>query len=1624
MSNPLPQTESRLAHLQLIESMLGPVVLNKVYIDKPLDYYKFMFQTYHKKLKNMNSESQKRLFDTLQIMESGATRKDNWKFFCKMFQAYKSKIQDVSLTGNNTQYPIKEYFFQLNKHLASVDNEAKILQVPGEKDGQLTEQTWNEHLFSNEIGDKVKRNDQTSAEPNNIFSVIQQDFEHKCNETTKLFYYQLYDITCCELSDDNKTNITLFNKDDAFNKFKKKMNYENLHVTNFLYISCLHQKFCESILETYLLFLHYDKKQTEVTLQFSMERLKDICSSKVKLWILGGMNFGGTDYDKKKAKEEVEFMTGGEQDKQKTQTQTTIQKMIIGNKLFENEFENTIQALVQEENDVVKQVEAKVKDFLPKYTSQDFFGDASDEKEIKDILKGISQFINFLDTPFTTWNQGQVQKQNLPLRDNLQVDALQSEEDRLAFTASLMTREMTLWSRSKLMKITSYIYYVTQIHYMLRLWDKEYHGRNENKNKSNPKRLLRNLLGKNNINYFQPFYSKQIRNNDSSYDGILIDDRDFNKECLVLQTYFAACNSTEPPKFENVYEHMRSFNMTERYGTNVKKTLERFNQRQSEGKPFKIDLPTLDDIKKSLVDLLKKIHTTDEIKNMQLNQPLNQSLVTVSNFWTNEDIESFQARRFHGICQRFTTTSKQLFDFLVKIDVISGTDIVEEFQNILTFQQLRYFYLFINISWKTLNVANVATGPQEYYEQLSKVYDFLIVTSNTLLSPFFNTCMSQRTARPIAKCNLYFIEDEEAIYVKDILQNYFSIFEKFNMLDSKAQYDSFHKNLSESFWWDILKESCSRTALKPEPIIPNITVKNFFATDYINASAKWSKATKTLHIEFSPFHNLNQKNELTHTKNMHLWIYDVNDDEERETRKRKKDNTKYYNHFKHEIQEINLFGDDFITRKINSLDAYNDSSVHTLDDEMTNELNPKAEIFNIFGLKELALQDNVNHLPILYYFSKTKIDEDEDKKMELQENSLELLHIQGRDPYVNKYFDLCFGTREGTLTQKRKFPQALGRYFPCVKEINDGKTSIFQRYLKEFFFKDESFKHLNEHMKNINKRLARSEATKLHGTQGVWEIRKNDIVLEDVHKKIRCIWLDDMFMKLADDMIHSVNWSGKEFDSFSFSLAIATENGTDTSKNSQQEYIINFPESIPEKIPNILVEMAYKMIMEEYPLEHEGTDLFLGDDMARCKKLWSQILDCVTGDTFDSTPSALDLFCIREIASYHFGLFIMEAMQRNSTFHEFEIPHKREIPGFNLHEKEPVKICFYKPTVNIRTDSANILEASMKWWLNESWVSYDDHLKGKVHNKDQTIFYTTKEGQVFRFADSLLSSFTLNNTNNEFCYHSKKLTLDNPLDAEKNYMILWDYGRFICGHHSRNPLTSMFDMDNNSQWTSQFDSIFQYNMENENLKVSRNTELQEFHDKNHVKALNFYEKQERKMKKEQPQPHVQQTHVQDKVSNDNSDSDSDHDKISDGEVEDDVAIDDEDVITKNNNFQYLLKLFKVDFVDWTLLAPPQLQDTVPTTRLPPQPQLASIEIGEIVGETNPMETEPILPALVVADPDPAHGKPITEMPIEPNDDELSEQSSNSEDDEEKRSDDDNDQSDDDNDNDDDDNDNA
>ena len=122
-------------------------------------------------------------------------------------------------------------------------------------------------------------------------------------------------------------------------------------------------------------------------------------------------------------------------------------------------------------------------------------------------------------------------------------------------------------------------------------------------------------------------------------------------------------------------------------------------------------------------------------------------------------------------------------------------------------------------------------------------------------------------------------------------------------------------------------------------------------------------------------------------------------------------------------------------------------------------------------------------------------------------------------------------------------------------------------------------------------------------------------------------------MKLADSVIQSVNWSGKEFDSFSFSLDIAIENGTETGETSKQEYIINFPEpTFPQNIPTPLVEMAYAMIMDEFPLAHEGTDLFFGDDIARCKALWSDILQCVYGETGISTPSTLDLFCIREIS--------------------------------------------------------------------------------------------------------------------------------------------------------------------------------------------------------------------------------------------------------------------------------------------------------------------------------------------------------------------------------------------------------
>lgn len=1509
---------AKLAHLQLVESMLGPVVLDKVLIDKPENYYKFLFETYHKKLQNINEKSQENLFENLQIMADQNNRTDHLNFFRKMFEAYKVKMDEISKNGQKKDaekdlYTIEQYFDFLTTHLGSkVRNEAKSLYVGGVKD----------LLFSNELGDSQ-----------NIFDVIQGDLKHSYDEDEKSFYYQLYDITCCKLIDTDQEDLNRENQNTSFKTFKEKMKYQSLHVTNFLYISCLHRKFCESILETYLLYLHYEKNNTEVTLKFSIERLKDLCSSKVKLWILGAMNDGDT----KKANEEVILMKGeGAEEGTKTKTQKTIQTMIKGKDAFASEFK--IKTQVTRDNGR-KEGEYDVNTFLPYVgKNDDFFGNPS-ENEMKDLLAGIVQFIEFLDTPYTLWNIAQVPHQNLPKNENFSVEALQSEEDRLAFTASLMNREMTLWSRSKLMKITSYMYYLTQLHYMLRLYSNEYLATNTPQNI--PKNLLRNLLGKNNINWFQNFYSKQIDYNNSYHQD---HERDFNKECYVLQWYFSnvVCNA-KTVKFEEIYNHMRSFNMEVRY-VDVNQALKALRLRSTKNQ-FEITKPKLKDIHESLQNLLTVIKGNIKSKNMQLNQPLHQSLVTLLKY-----TRPTEARNLKKLLSIFTDTSKILFDFLVKINVISEVKsqsteqkaiFLKDFRDILTFQQLRYFYIFIGISHTTLlDTPNIGVSEtREHYEMLSNVYDLLIVTSKTLLSPFFNTCMSQRTARKISDSHVLTIEQEEQIYMKCILQNYYSIFEKLKMLQSTdkttdPEYDSIHKNLPESFWWDVLKDSCSRTDLRQDRIIPNITTENFFATEYLNTTEHGMK--QTLHIEFSPFHNLDLKNVLTKTKPMDLWKYA--DAAEGgaivKTRSVQRDDRKYYNHFGHEIQKINLFSETLISRTEYSSDPFNtDAQIHDMDDEILNELNPKEEILYIFGLKSSVMKDHKTRLPILHYFSKTKIDEDQE--MVLEDESVELLQIQGPDPYVNIPYDIFFRPDNHDFHVEKKNPQELGRYFPYVKEIK-GSNSFFYKYLKEFLFKDDSFKALNDRMKKMNTYLKsnRVELSYEKGEiKGNLDIKKNAVFFKDKNKQLRCIWLDDVFLKVADELINSTRWSAKRFDCFSFSLDVAKENGTNTGEISTKEYTMDFPKSpYIDRFPKYFVDMAYKMIMNEFPLSHEGTDLFLGDDMARCKTLWSTILNCVSGQITSFSTSTHDLFCMREIASYHFGLFIMEALERNSRDHQLDESHKNEITGINLKNKDPVKYFFYDVKDSTTTNSGIILEASMKRWLDERWDHSAPHIP---HHEDQTIFYATEGSEVFRFADSLLSTFTLGDhpDSNKFNYNEKKLdsSLGELSNEEKNYMIFWDYGRFICGHHSKNPLTSMFDMDNNLQWTSRFDNIFQYNMNDENMKVSRDTPLQYFSGENSDKAEKLYEQKHRKLKrdilvKKQKQDQAQATQAQatqppqqakiqqdDESDTENSgDSDSDEDV----NVEDVENVEDDDENREYNNFMYLLKLFKRECPEW------------------------------------------------------------------------------------------------------------
>ena len=161
--------------------------------------------------------------------------------------------------------------------------------------------------------------------------------------------------------------------------------------------------------------------------------------------------------------------------------------------------------------------------------------------------------------------------------------------------------------------------------------------------------------------------------------------------------------------------------------------------------------------------------------------------------------------------------------------------------------------------------------------------------------------MSQRHAREIEYYEIDKIEKEEEYYMHAVLFKYYSVFEKLKIIQSPDyQYDSVHQNLPEFFWWDVLKECCSAT----DGIKPNITVNKFFATDNIVTGKNGMK--KTLHMEFSPFHDLSSNNALTANAqsrtNMHLWI--MSGSEDGKTRSAKNDNTIQYNHFGHELQEV------------------------------------------------------------------------------------------------------------------------------------------------------------------------------------------------------------------------------------------------------------------------------------------------------------------------------------------------------------------------------------------------------------------------------------------------------------------------------------------------------------------------------------------------------------------------------------------------------------------------------------------------------------------------------------------------------------------------------------------------
>ena len=180
--------KGKLTHLQLVESPLGVVTLQKVDIDNYADgYYQFLFKTYHEKLKKLEANE---VFSKLPVLKAGAAHKDHERYFKIMWNGYKNKIDSVAKNKQDKSKEMHEYLENLTKHLASGKNQAGVLWVHGD-DGEK----YADFLFSDELG--TRSNKKSKDTHKNIFDVISTDFAYTYTTTgnnPNSFIYGLYDF--------------------------------------------------------------------------------------------------------------------------------------------------------------------------------------------------------------------------------------------------------------------------------------------------------------------------------------------------------------------------------------------------------------------------------------------------------------------------------------------------------------------------------------------------------------------------------------------------------------------------------------------------------------------------------------------------------------------------------------------------------------------------------------------------------------------------------------------------------------------------------------------------------------------------------------------------------------------------------------------------------------------------------------------------------------------------------------------------------------------------------------------------------------------------------------------------------------------------------------------------------------------------------------------------------------------------------------------------------------------------------------------------------------------------------------------------------------------------------------